>query len=108
MTTTVRTSGSRVGVTVRDQLQVVVARLIDDYSEDLAVGSVIRCAARCTEAVSRAQVPRAEMADAVERLARSCLDSRVGTGSWVPLPSAWRDGVEAPQRELPHSRHASP
>jgi hypothetical protein len=90
-------------IEVRDQLQTVVTRLIDDYSQDLAAGSVIRCVARCTDAVARAQVPRVEMSDAVERLARTLLDARVCTGSWISLSSAWRDVDDAPVPSAVHS-----
>ena len=88
---------------VRDQLQTVVSELIDDYSEDLAAGSVIRCVARCTDAVTRSQVPRAEMAGAVDRLARTLLDARVCTGSWISLSSAWQDAADV---SLPSAAHS--
>ena len=91
MTTRTRVMGRTHDGSVRDQLQSVVSRLIEDYSADLAVGSVIRCTARCTDAVARAQVPPVEMADTVERLARTCLDARLSTGSWVSLSSARDD-----------------
>jgi hypothetical protein len=69
---------------VRDRLQDVLSALLDEYSDRLSPGSIVRCFARCRRVVARSSVAPADVPHEVEVLARWCLESRVGRGTGIP------------------------
>lgn len=68
----------------RDRLQDVLSALLEEYSDRLCPGSIVRCFARCRRAVARSPVATADVPHEVEALARWCLEARVGRGTGIP------------------------